>query len=394
MSDSETILNMRIAMIGIKAIPARFGGFETAVDHLSRGLVKLGHDVTVYNRSGMSSQEGDSYEGVHLVTLPTLKSKYLSTIFHAFVSTLHALVHRVDVVHYFTTGTTLFAPLVRAAGMKAVCSVDGTDWQRAKWGGFARWYLRLSEKLAVLFCNGLISDSRDVQRYYEQRFGVQSCCIPYGMRMPTAEATDVLLRFDLQSREYVLFVGRLVPENNIHELIKAFEGLSTDKKLVIVGDDPWERDYVRQLKSTRDRRVVFTGAVYGDGYEQLQRNAYVFVLPDEVGGTHPALVEAMGFGNCVLVNDTPSNLEVVGGAGFSYRGSERHRDLLAKLQMLVDRPDLVLENRTMAHERAQANYRWEDVINKHVVFYQEQFRNRTKTADKTVDVQKVVTGSN
>jgi len=394
MSDSETIFKMRIAMIGIKAIPARFGGFETAVDYLSRGLVKLGHDVTVYNRSGMSSQEGDSYEGVHLVTLSTLKSKNLSTIFHAFVSTLHALVHRVDIVHYFTTGTTLFAPLVRAAGMKAVCSVDGTDWQRAKWGGFARWYLRLSERLAVLFCNGLISDSRDVQRYYEQRFGVQSCCIPYGMRMPTTEATDVLQRFHLKSREYVLFVGRLVPENNIHELIKAFEGVSTDKKLVIVGDDPWERDYVRQLKSTRDPRVVFTGAVYGDGYEQFQRNAYVFVLPDEVGGTHPALVEAMGFGNCVIVNDTPSNLEVVGDAGFSYRGSEQYRNLLTKLQMLVDRPDLVLEYRAMAHERAQASYRWEDVIDKHIVFYQEQFRNKTKTADKAVDVEKVVTGSN
>ena len=140
---------MRIAMIGIKAIPARFGGFETAVDEISRGLVKSGHQVVVYNRSGMSVHPEALYEGVELVTLPTLKSKNLSTIFHALLSTMHLMFRRADVVHYFTTGATLFAPLPRLLGKKVVCSVDGTDWQRAKWGRFARWYLRLSERLAT-----------------------------------------------------------------------------------------------------------------------------------------------------------------------------------------------------------------------------------------------------
>ncbi|MGD0599610.1 MAG: glycosyltransferase, partial [Terriglobales bacterium] len=140
---------MRIAMIGIKAIPARFGGFETAVDELSRGLVKLGRQVVVYNRTGMSSHAGSSYEGVELVALPTVRSKHLSTICHAFLSTLHVMFRKADVVHYFTTGATLFAPLPRLMGKKVVCSVDGTDWQRAKWGWLARWYLRLSERLAV-----------------------------------------------------------------------------------------------------------------------------------------------------------------------------------------------------------------------------------------------------
>src|SRR5690242_16890274 len=156
---------MRVAMIGIKAIPARFGGFETAVDEISRGLVRLGYNVRVYNRSGMSPISGSSYEGVELVTLPTVKSKNLSTIVHVFQCTCHVLTHRVDVVHYFTTGATLFAPLLRLLGIKVVCSVDGTDWQRAKWGRFARWYLRFSEKWATLFCHRLISDSTEVQNY-------------------------------------------------------------------------------------------------------------------------------------------------------------------------------------------------------------------------------------
>ena len=358
-------------MIGIKAIPARDGGFETAVDHLSRGLVRLGHEVTVYNRSGMSTHPGTDYEGVKLVTLPTLKSKNLSTILHSFLATIHVLFHPVDVVHYFITGTTLFAPLPRLFGMKVICSVDGTDWQRAKWSRLARWYLKLSERLAVMFCTGLVSDSREVQRYYREVYAAESTLITYGMRETTGAGREWLERFDLQEKEYVLFVGRLVPENNIHHLIRAFEQTTTNKKLVIVGSDPWEKQYARSLKSTRDPRVIFTGGVYDEGYAQLQRNAYLFVLPDEVGGTHPALVEAMGFGNCVLVNDTPSNLEVIADAGFSYRGSEGDQDLRLQLQVLLDDPRLVEEFRSKAERRARENYRWEVVVLDHADLYME-----------------------
>lgn len=361
---------MRVAIIGIKAIPARFGGFETAVDELSRGLVKLGHSVRVYNRSGMTTFCGTCYEGVDLVTLPTVRSKNFSTIVHALLSTIHVLFHRVDVVHYFTTGVTLFAPLAKLFGMKVVCSVDGTDWQRAKWGWLPRLYLRSSEWLAAAWCDGLIADSKDVESYYFRQYGTASTCIVYGTRQDYSTRQDVLDRFGLSSRAYVLFVGRLVPENNVHHLIHAFERTSTVHKLVIVGDDPWEKRYVNALKKTGDPRVVFTGGIYGDGYAQLQQNAYLFVLPDEVGGTHPALVEAMGYGNCVLVNDTPSNLEVIGDAGFHYRGGDGASDLHSQLQRLVDAPDVVAEYRNRAHDRAKACYRWDDVVKKHARFYQ------------------------
>lgn len=360
---------LRIAMIGIKAIPGRNGGFETAVDEMSRGMVACGHEVVVYNRSGMSELAGNNYEGVELVTLPTIKSKNLSTIVHSFFSTLHVAFHRVDVVHYFITGTTLFAPIPRLLGMKVVCSVDGTDWQRGKWGKFARWYLKLSESLAVLFSNALVSDSRDVQRYYADVHHAESSLITYGIRETPVTGNEWLEKFALNSRDYVLFVGRLVPENNIHQLIRAFEQTPTTKKLVIVGDDPWEKDYVRSLKSTKDPRVIFTGGVYGQGYAQLQKNAYLFVLPDEVGGTHPALVEAMGFGNCVLVNDTASNVEVIGDAGFSYKGSEGPVDLARQLRMLLDNPTTVADFRLKAEQRARTHYRWECVVRDHLTLY-------------------------
>jgi glycosyltransferase involved in cell wall biosynthesis len=367
-------------MIGIKAIPARFGGFETAVDEISRGLVQLGHDVTVYNRTGMCQVNSNTYEGVHLVSLPAPRSKNLSTICHAFLASIHAMFQSFDVVHYFTTGATLFAPLVRMTGKKVVCSVDGTDWQRAKWGPLARFYLRLSERLAVWFCNGLVSDSKEVADYYWRNYRSASSCITYGMREQRSTTNDILRRLQLSSRGYILFVGRLVPENNVHHLIEAFERTNTQMKLVIVGDDPWEKRYVQSLKQTRDPRIVFTGGIYGDGYVQLQQSAYLFVLPDEVGGTHPALVEAMGFGNCVLVNDTPSNLEVIGQAGISYAGSAEFRDLYRKLCFLLDDPDLVARYRELARERALSHYRWADVIERHAFLYE-----RVLTDKKRID---------
>ncbi len=361
---------MRIAMIGLKALPPRYSGFETAADEIARRLVVMGHEVVVYNRAGLSAHEGNDYEGVKLVTLPTINSKNLSSITHAFLCTLHVLFNRVDVVHYFTTGTTLFAPLPRFAGMKTVCSVDGTDWQRQKWGFLARLYLRVSERLAVLFCNDLIGDSTDVVRYYRRKYGVKPVLSTYGIREKTRIGRKWLERFGLTEREYVLFVGRLVPENNVHNLISAFERIESDKKLVIVGDDPWGKRYVRSLRRTHDPRIIFTGGVYGEGYEELQQNAYLFVLPDEVGGTHPSLVEAMGFGNCVLVNDTASNLEVVADAGFSYRGAEGDRDLERQLDKLLKDPSLVQEYRRKARNHAQQTYRWEDVVAEHERLYQ------------------------
>ena len=360
---------MRIAMIGIKALPPRYGGFETAADELSRRLVKLGHEVIVYNRAGLSSHKGADYDGVRLVTLPSIQSKNLSTISHALLCTLHVLRNPVDVVHYFTTGTTLFAPLPKLAGMKVVCSVDGTDWQRRKWSSVARTYLRISERMAALVCDQLIGDSREVVRYYRHKFDVGLAFSAYGIRETPSAGNGCLQRFGLRSREYVLFVGRLVPENNAHHLIAAFEQINTDKKLVIVGDDPWERRYIRSLKSTRDSRIVFTGGIYGEGYEELQRHAYLFVLPDEVGGTHPSLVEAMGFGNCALVNDTKSNLEVIGDAGISYLGSRLSHDLQRQLRRLLDNPPLVEHYRRRAAARARTHYRWENVVLQHEAVY-------------------------
>jgi len=170
-----------------------------------------------------------------------------------------------------------------------------------------------------------------------------------------------LEQFGLEPRKYVLFVGRLVPENCAHHLVEAFSRLDTDMKLVIVGDAPYADEYIRRLKAGAGAKVLFTGYLFGEGYRELSSNAYLFVETAEVGGTHPALVEAMAFGNCVVVNDTPANLEVVADAGFSYEGQRGSASLREVLQQLLRSSGTVLEYRQRAERRAAACYSWEAV---------------------------------
>jgi len=370
---------IKVAMIGIKGIPASFGGFETAVHELSIRLVERNVDVVVYNRTNNIEYKDKFFEGVRLVRLPTFRSKNLSTIFHAFISSVHCCFTDCNVVHFYTTGTTLFAPLVRLFGKKTVCSVDGLDWQRKKWGRFASWYLRMSEYTATRWCHTIVSDAKVIEQYYLKEHGTASDVIAYGANIATSENPAYVNKWGLESGRYVLFVGRLVPENNVHHLIRAFENAETDMKLCIVGDDPWEHDYVDQLKSTEDPRIVFTGYVYGEGYRELGTNAGIFVLPDEVGGTHPALIEAMAFGSCVLVNGTAANCEVIGDAGFSYDGAQQEVDLQRKLQYLLDNPQVVGEYQRRAVERIRKHYQWDMVTDQHIKMY-ERILGVTKTS--------------
>ncbi|MEW6516883.1 MAG: DUF1972 domain-containing protein [candidate division FCPU426 bacterium] len=352
---------MRIAMIGSRGIPASYSGFETAVENLSIRLVKRGHDVTVYCRSTHVRYEGDVYQGVRLVKLPTLPSKHFDTIVHTFLSILHLLFRAFDVVYICGVGNSLLAWMPRLAGKKVVLNVDGADWERKKWGGFARWFLKASERWATWFADVIIADSRKVQEYYQRQYGASSEFLPYGAAMPEITSQAHLARLGLQPRGYFLFVGRLVPENGAHQLLEAYRGLKTDKQVVIVGDAPYAGDYIRELKQNAPAGAVFTGYLFGDGYRELSAHAYVFVLASEVGGTHPVLVEQMAAGNAVLVNGIATNRETIGDAGRAYATEGGAEALRQELQYLLDHPDTVRDLRARAKERAQRHYSWEAV---------------------------------
>jgi glycosyltransferase involved in cell wall biosynthesis len=301
---------------------------------------------------------------MRLVYVPGVASKHLDTITHTLMSCLHALTRRYDVVVMCISGNSPAALLLRLGGARVVLNVDGSDWRRRKWGALARAYIRLSEWLATRLPDATVTDSDVMHRYYRERFGVDTDCITYGADMPLPKPTGVLERFGLAPRRYLLLVGRLVPENCAHHLVDAYERLDTDLRCVVVGDAPYARDYIAELHR-RGPHVVFPGYVFGDGYRELMHNAWAVVLCSEVGGTHPVLVEAMAAGNCVIVNDTPANLEVVADAGVPYRGIKGADGLLEVLEELLPEERRVEASRLAARARAERCYSWDRVTDQY-----------------------------
>lgn len=354
---------MNIALLGTRGIPASYSGFETCAEQLGQRLVERGHHVTVYCRSHHITYPGTYYKGVRLIKLSTIANKYLDTIIHSFISSLHAMTQHYDVALYFIAGNSPVAWIPRLVGTKTVLNVDGLDWRRAKWPQWAKQYIKLAEYLATKLPNVYVTDSRVVQSYYRDRFGDAPPYIPYGSEVDSVPPGEMLAHFGLKPHRYILFVGRLVPENCAHHLTEAFSGLDTDCKCVIVGDAPYAKEYITSLRSYAqdDPRIVFTGYVFGKGYYELGSSAYIFVETSGVGGTHPALLEAMAFGNCVVVHNTPENMETMGDAGVAYNGNGGAGSLRQVLKRLLSQPDAVKEYRQRARQRAQTYYTWEAI---------------------------------
>jgi glycosyltransferase involved in cell wall biosynthesis len=352
---------MKIAMLGTRGVPASYSGFETCVEQLGSRLVARGHEVTVYCRSHHVDYDQPTYKGMRLVKLPTVKNKYLDTIVHSFLSSLHALGQGYDIVLYFIAGNSVVSWIPRLAGQTTILNVDGLDWKRAKWPPLAKRYIQFAERMATILPNAFLTDSRVVQQFYRDTYNADSPYIAYGAELPIRAPGPQLAQWGLEPRRYVLFVGRLVPENCADHLVQAFQTLRTDMKCVIVGDAPYAEEYIARLKAVDDPRVIFTGYCFGEGYWELASNAYLFVETSGVGGTHPALVEAMAFGTCVVAHDTAENRETVDSAGFVYDGARGAAALAPLLQQMVDAPSLVATYRQKAAARATAYSTWEKV---------------------------------
>jgi glycosyltransferase involved in cell wall biosynthesis len=359
-------------MVGTRGIPATYSGFETCVEQLSIRLVKRGHRVTVYCRRHHVKWPESTYLGVRLVKLPTIASKHLDTIVHTFLSMLHLVLRRFDVVYVCGVGNAPLAFIPRIFGKPTVVNVDGPDWQRDKWGRFAKRYLRFAERSAIMAPTCIIADSRAVERYYVQTYGASSIFIPYGSQTPRRPAGATLARFGLRPQGYIFWVGRLVPENNAHQLTAAYQrlgGPATGLALCIVGDAPYSDEYVAELKAGAGPGVIFTGYLFGEGYQELGSNARLAAFTSGVGGTHPALLEAMAFGNCIVVNDTDANRETIGDAGVLYPGAEGASGLANALRGLLASPERIPELQQRAFARASSVYSWEGVTNQYEALF-------------------------
>lgn len=353
---------MKIAIMGIRGIPANYGGFETFAEELSTRLVERGHDVWVYCRTNNVTYPGAVYRGVHLVKLPTIGTKYLDTIAHTFLSVWHGAFRRYDAILVCNAANAIFCVVPRLFGEPVVLNVDGIERLRKKWGPAGRAWYRVGERLATIVPNRMISDAGVIQRYYLDTYGADSVMIPYGASTERVETTEVLRDLGVEPDAYVLYVSRLEPENNAHLVIEAFANVTTRMKLVIVGDAPYASDYKAQIieLASKDPRVILAGFVFGDGYRELQSHAAAYVQATEVGGTHPALIEAMGAGNMVLANGTPENVEVLGDAGMLFEPGSSV-DLSARLREVLDDPEKRSRFGRLAAERVESTYSWEAV---------------------------------
>src|SRR6059058_1150972 len=354
---------MRIALLGTRGIPANYGGFETFAEHLSTRLAARGHDVTVYCRAHYVSPRELEFQGVRLKVLPTIRHKYFDTIVHSFLSALHSVPRRYDAALICNAANAPFASILRLTGTPVALNVDGLEHKRKKWNSIARRYYLLAEKLATILPTETVTDARVIQEYYQARYRVASTMIAYGAEVERRPDPSVR-RWRVEPNRYVLYVSRLEPENNAHLVIEAFKRVRTAHKLLIVGDAPYAREYIHDLKARarRDKRIVFTGFVFGRDYRALQQNAYCYIHATEVGGTHPALLEAMGFGNCVLTLAAPENIEAIGDAGIAY--ADEH-DLSEKLQRVLRDGSFVQAYRNRAQQRVQSHYDWETVVDQY-----------------------------
>jgi glycosyltransferase involved in cell wall biosynthesis len=360
---------MKIAILGTRGIPASYSGFETAVEQLASRLTARGHEVVVYCRPHVVDRKLKDYKGAQLVHLRTVQNKYLDTFVHTFFSAIHvARVTRPDVALFFIAGNSPLCMITRWASIPAVINVDGLDSDRRKWPAFAKAYLRFAESTSPRWADEAITDSHAVADIFERRYGQRIGVVPYGVEDPGYDGTQTLERLGLEPRKYILFVGRLEPENNPHLLVEAFARIGNERakemKLAIVGGAPYADDYIRHVWRSADPRVVFPGYVFGRGYWELQRHAYLFCAPTEVGGTHPVILEAMAAGNCVLVNDHRPNAETVGDAGIYFSGRRGVEDLVGQLERLLADPGLVAEYRVRARERSH-QYSWDAVTDQY-----------------------------
>lgn len=369
---------MKIAMLGHKRIPSREGGVEIVVEELATRMVKEGHEVTCYNRKGhhVSGKEFDSkeqkeYKGVRLITVPTVDKKGLAAASSSFFAALKCTFSQFDIIHFHAEGPCAMMFLPKLTGKKCIATIHGLDHQRAKWGKFAEKYIMAGEKCAVKHADHIIVLSEGVKQYFKDTYNRETVFIPNGVNRPEIKNADLITqKFGLKKDEYILFLGRLVPEKGIAYLIEAYKNMSTDKKLVIAGGSSDTDEYTAGLKeAARDNdNIIFTDFVQGQMLEEFYSNAYIYCLPSDLEGMPLSLLEAMSYSNCCVVSDIPECADVVCDKAVTFKKGDAS-DLRDKLQMLCDDEELTKKYKSEAADYICKKYNWDEITERTLELY-------------------------
>ena len=359
---------MRIAIGGVRGLPAHYGGYETAVDETARRMLQLGHEVTVFCRSKKGELGPSEYAGIKLVHLNVVPFKGLETIFHSIAVGIYVAFHRrdVDVVHMYNAASAFGGLFIRLAGKPLIMTLDGVDWERDAWGWIARLVLKVSYWLAVRIANTVVCDSRVVKAIFDKRFDTNVQVIPYGAKCIENVSRSYQL-FGLERLQYFLFVGRLVPEKGVDVLLDAYAKLATNMPLVIVGGSELHTEYVEMLQRKAGANVKFLGYRYGEEYESLLSNARAYVTASKLEGTSPSLLAAMGARVCCLVRSFPENRETGGDAVLYF--DDENEDLVNKWRTILEDTEILNKYASKGYERVTSHYNWDVVTEQYLAAY-------------------------
>jgi glycosyltransferase involved in cell wall biosynthesis len=360
---------LRIALFGARGIPHTYSGTETFFGELAPRLAARGHDVIVYCRSGLFREKPDSYRGVRLIYLPSIETKNLGTFTHTLACVFDVLFRRVDVMLVANVANALLCAVPRLVGKKVALNVDGVEWERSKWGPIGRRYFHWNARMAgKISSDGIITDAIEMQRIYMEQFGTRSVCIAYGANIETSTNPEAVRRYGLEPFGYYLIASRLVPENNADLVVRGFERFHSNKVLAIAGDANYRSAFVEALKKTRDPRIRFLGHVSdSEDVKELHCNCYAYIHGHSVGGTNPALLKALGYGNLVLALDTPFNRQVMEKHGILFKNDPD--DLAGKLQFVEDEPHVAESYRRQAAERILEEYTWDHITDQYEDYF-------------------------
>lgn len=369
---------MNIAMYGHKRIPSREGGIEIVVEELCSRMVQKGHNVCCYNRKGhhVSGAEYDQnisaeYKGIQIKDVFTVEQKGLAAVSSSFFASLGTAFGKYDVVHIHAEGPAAFCWIPKLLGKKIIVTVHGLDHQRAKWGKIASTYIMMGEKSAVKYADEIIVLSKGVQKYFMDTYGRKTQYISNGVNRPEIRSANLIAqKYGLQRDDYILFLGRLVPEKGLRYLVEAFKQVETDKKLVIAGGSSDTSSFMDEIitLASNDKRILFTGFVQGEILEELYSNAYIYTLPSDLEGMPLSLLEAMSYGNCCLVSDIAECAEVVEDKAVVFKKSDVN-DLSEKLQQLCDNEKYVQRYKDEARDFICKKYNWNDVVEQTMQLY-------------------------
>ena len=354
-----------IAFLGSRGVPARYSGFEVVVEELGKRLAARGHKVTVYNRLPHFGPPQPVWEGMRIIGLPTIPTKSLDTIVHTTLSMIDAVWRRYDIIYLCGVGNAVLGRVARAAGMKVVINVDGADFSRKKWRGFARSWLQRSEKWATKSADVIIADNATIVDRYEREYGMRPEHLSYGLTVRDEPVhCGELARWDLKPNGYFLYVSRLTPENEAELLLKAYRETPDPLPLVLVGGDPYEHAYRRKLDALATDRVIFTGLRFADAYIELSQNARAFIMPATIEATRLVLLDQLGMGKAIIYHDCPATREVLGDAGIPFGPKDPVRSLAARLSWAKEHPEECAEAGQHARQRAE-HFRWEKVLDRY-----------------------------